>query len=62
MERLEPEDFIDEILFVCRGANKGRVCYCDDVEGKTLLVHFGNFLLMARKAIGIPFRSAALQR
>lgn len=52
------ERFVDEIVIVTRGKNKGRIGYCDDTaSGKTCYINFGDPLITLHYEIKIPARS-----
>jgi hypothetical protein len=52
------EKFVDEIVIITSGKNKGRIAYCDDTASdKTCYINFGDPLITLHYEIKIPARS-----
>jgi TIR domain len=52
------EEFVDEIVIVTKGKNKGRIAYCDDTEsGKKCWINFGDPLITLNFQIKVPAKS-----
>jgi len=50
--------FIDEIVLIIKGENKGRIAYCDDtVSEKKCVIYFGHMLVAFNSCIDIPHKS-----
>lgn len=63
IEKLSTEEdiykrFVDEIVIVTRGKNKGRIGYCDDTASdKMCYINFGDPLITLHYEVKIPARS-----